>query len=56
MTKRGPEPAQIAHGIDYAHYIEKQVRPIASSVLTLLGLKFEDVVADGMQKKLTDFL
>jgi DNA polymerase-2 len=56
MTKRGPEPAQIAHGIDYAHYIEKQVRSIASSVLTLLGLKFEDVVADGMQKKLTDFL
>jgi len=56
MTMKGPQPAQIAHGIDYAHYIEKQIRPIATSVLTLLGLKFEDVLAGGTQKKLTDFL
>jgi DNA polymerase-2 len=42
MTKRGPVPVELEHGdYDYQHYIEKQIKPIADSVLGLLGQSFE---------------
>ncbi len=42
MTKRGPVPIQLEHDdIDFDHYIYKQIRPIADSVLPLLGKSFE---------------
>jgi DNA polymerase-2 len=45
ITKRGPIPVELKHtDIDYDHYIEKQLKPIADSVLTLLGESFESIV------------
>ena len=45
ITKRGPVPVELKHtDIDYDHYIEKQIRPIADSVLILLGESFDGIV------------
>ncbi|MDR4509343.1 MAG: DNA polymerase II [Candidatus Brocadiaceae bacterium] len=44
MTMRGPVPVQHNHDdIDFSHYIEKQIRPIADSVLPLLGKSFDSM-------------
>lgn len=46
ITKRGPIPIQLRHDdIDYEHYIEKQLKPIADSVLTFLGKSFDNIVS-----------
>lgn len=46
ITKRGPIPIQLKHDdLDYDHYIEKQLKPIADSVLTLLGKSFDKIVS-----------
>ena len=45
ITKRGPIPVELKHtDIDYNHYIEKQLKPIADSVLILLGESFDSIV------------
>ena len=45
ITKRGPVPIELKHNdIDYEHYIEKQLKPVADSVLSLLGISFESIV------------
>jgi DNA polymerase-2 len=45
ITKRGPIPIELKHNdIDYNHYIEKQLKPIADSVLSLLGFSFDSVI------------
>lgn len=45
ITKRGPIPVELKHtDIDYDHYIEKQLKPIADSVLVLLGESFDSIV------------
>ena len=45
ITKRGPVPVELKHtDIDYDHYIEKQVKPIADSVLILLRESFDSIV------------
>ena len=45
ITKRGPVPIELKHNdIDYQHYIEKQLKPIANSVLGLLGKSFDSIV------------
>jgi DNA polymerase-2 len=45
ITKRGPIPVELKHNdIDYDHYIEKQLKPIADSVLSLLGKSFDSFV------------
>ena len=45
ITKRGPIPIELKHSdIDYDHYIEKQMKPIADSVLSLLGESFDNIV------------
>jgi len=45
ITKRGPIPIELKHNdIDYQHYIEKQLKPIANSVLGLLGKSFDSIV------------
>lgn len=45
ITQRGPIPIQLKHDdLDYDHYIEKQLKPIADSVLTLLGKSFDKIV------------
>ncbi len=45
ITKRGPIPVELKHNdIDYSHYIEKQLKPISDSVLSLLGYSFDSIV------------
>jgi DNA polymerase-2 len=45
ITKQGPVPIELKHGeLDYQHYIEKQLKPIADSVLGLLGESFDSIV------------
>jgi len=45
ITKRGPIPVELKHNdIDYDHYIDKQLKPIADSVLSLLGKTFGSFV------------
>jgi len=53
MTSDGPEPIQLLkHKIDYEHYIEKQIKPIADSVLGFYGQNFDDVLTGTKQKTL----
>ena len=54
MTLRGPEPVGAQHHpIDRAHYVEKQIRPVAEQVLDALSLDFDTVVqAPGRQLSL----
>ncbi len=56
MTVDGPEPVQmISHSIDYDHYIEKQIKPIADSVLVFFGTNFDDTIKGTTQKSLFSF-
>lgn len=44
MTESGPEhPAHRQHPIDYDHYVEKQLRPIAEPIFFHLGLAFRGI-------------
>jgi DNA polymerase-2 len=53
MTSAGPEPlSEQKSPIDYEHYVQKQVRPVAEPVLALLGLEFDRVIGDAMQHRL----
>ena len=46
MTTNGPEPVEyLTSPIDYEHYIDKQLRPVADAVLPFVGLEFESVVS-----------
>ncbi len=48
ITKRGPVPIELKHNdIDYQHYIDKQIKPIADSVLSLMGESFDSIVKTG---------
>jgi DNA polymerase-2 len=45
MTQRGPIPQALPHDdLDYTHYIEKQLKPIADAVLQFLGLSFNEII------------
>jgi DNA polymerase-2 len=45
MTTAGPEPATMRRGsFDYDHYVEKQIRPVAETVLSHLGLDFDRIL------------
>lgn len=53
ITLDGPEPIQkIRHNIDYEHYVEKQIKPIAQQILSIFNQKFEDLAKDSKQTKL----
>ena len=56
MTKHGPEPLKEGVRIDYEHYKEKQLAPIADSLLTFLGKTFHDVLSSKKQTNLDSFL
>ena len=46
ITKKGPVPVGLnPTDIDYNHYIDKQLRPIADSILCLLGTSFSSIVS-----------
>ena len=41
MTRNGPEPLEVRRAcIDYEHYLNKQIQPIADSILLPLGESF----------------
>ncbi|MCK6620778.1 MAG: DNA polymerase II [Calditrichaceae bacterium] len=45
VTRDGPVPIERhPRNIDYRHYIEKQLRPIADSLLGLLGVSFRELI------------
>jgi DNA polymerase-2 len=44
VTNLGPEPVEGRQGtLDYEHYVEKQIEPIADQVLRFLGVHFADL-------------
>lgn len=50
ITLNGPEPiAYQPSGIDYQHYIDKQLKPIADSILCFLGDSFDNVIKKQMR-------
>lgn len=50
MTTDGPEPVDnVQHPLDREHYVMKQVRPVTEPVLSVLGLRFEQVIGDERQ-------
>ncbi|MEK6921039.1 MAG: DNA polymerase II, partial [Nanoarchaeota archaeon] len=56
MTENGPEPLQkLKSKIDYDHYIEKQLKPIADSILLFFNQNFDDVISGKKQKSLFEF-
>ncbi|MBI9101018.1 MAG: DNA polymerase II [Spirochaetales bacterium] len=52
MTFRGPIPTAFDHmDIDYSHYIEKQIVPLADTVLPFIGTSYDEII-DGRQGEL----
>ena len=53
MTIDGPQPIQkIKAKIDYDHYIDKQVKPLADAVLVFFDQNFDDLIKGQTQKTL----
>ncbi len=51
MTENGPEPVEkLKNKIDYEHYIEKQLKPVADSILVFFDVKFEDIL-EGIEER-----
>ena len=56
MTTDGPEPVQAQkHKLDYDHYIEKQLKPIADSILVFYDKTFDDLLKNSKQTNLFGF-
>ncbi|WP_394247207.1 DNA polymerase II [Vibrio profundi] len=46
ITLNGPEPKEYRQSaIDYQHYIDKQLKPVAEAILPFIGLDFEQICA-----------
>ncbi len=53
ITLDGPEPIQkLKHKIDYSHYIEKQIKPIANQILLFMNIDFDNIIQSSKQTKL----
>lgn len=53
MTRAGPEPLDaLTAAPDRAHYLERQIRPVAEPVLLTLGLSFDAVIGNATQLRL----
>jgi DNA polymerase-2 len=49
ITINGPEPVEyLSSQIDYEHYVDKQIKPIAEGILPFIGLSFEDITSQQM--------
>lgn len=56
ITKNGPEPVENNKSdIDYEHYIDKQIKPLADAVLYFFDTNFNEVIAQSQQKNLSDW-
>jgi DNA polymerase II len=57
LTKEGPQPVEkISSSIDYDHYIQKQIKPIADSILECYNTNFDDVLKKSEQTGLGSFM
>ncbi len=55
VTVAGPEPAAAReHALDYGHYLERQLRPVAAPILEAAGLDLGEVLGEGRQLGLFD--
>jgi len=53
ITTEGPEPIEkLKHKPDYEHYIDKQIKPIADTILSVSGQSFGDVMKGTRQTNL----
>jgi DNA polymerase-2 len=54
MTKAGPEPLQKRSGapLDYAHYSDKQLAPVADMVLRFFEMDYQSLIRNHEQLKL----
>ncbi|MBS3135942.1 DNA polymerase II [Candidatus Woesearchaeota archaeon] len=56
ITSNGPEPIEKTHSkLDYEHYIDKQLKPIADSVLSFQDKSFEEMIVKQKQTSLDKF-
>ncbi len=56
ITVDGPQPVEkLTSSINYDHYVEKQVKPVANSILVFLDKKFDDVLKGTHQQSLLKF-
>ena len=56
ITENGPEPIQLLkHKIDYEHYINKQIKPIAETILVLFNKNFDEIIKGSKQTSLFGF-
>ena len=46
ITVAGPEPIEYQTSpIDYQHYIDKQIKPVAEAILPFIGLDFAELTS-----------
>lgn len=46
ITTHGPEPVEyLTSPIDYDHYLDRQIRPIAEGILPFVGMNFEALIS-----------
>jgi DNA polymerase-2 len=56
ITLDGPQPLEkVTSSIDYDHYIDKQLRPIADSILVFYDKSFDDILEGNSQTTLFGF-
>ncbi len=49
ITVNGPQPTEyLSSQIDYEHYVEKQIKPIAEGILPFIGLSFNNIASRQM--------
>ena len=49
VTMNGPEPiSNLVSSIDYQHYLDRQLGPVADGILHFVGDSFERITADQM--------
>ncbi len=49
ITLNGPEPLEVVTStIDYEHYVEKQLMPVADGILPFIGLSFDELTKPQM--------
>ncbi len=53
ITIEGPEPIEkLKHKPDYEHYVDKQLKPIADTILSVYGQSFDDMLKNSKQTSL----
>ena len=56
ITEDGPEPIQNQkHKLDYKHYIDKQIKPIANAVLIFFNITLDELLEGSTQVDLNSF-